>query len=626
MMNYRREIDGLRAIAVLPVIWFHSGFSGLPGGFLGVDVFFVISGFLITSILLREIDEGSFSMIGFYERRARRILPALFLVVLATIPFAWIWMYPSTFADYSRSIGAIVLFISNVHFWETAGYFGVEAIQKPLLHTWSLAVEEQYYLIFPWLLVLMRRGGWRLKVIALSVLAALSLMLSEWGWRNEPDVNFYFTFSRFWELLAGSIAAVFAFHHPPQKNGMLGLTGLLLILGAMVGFSAATPVPSVYALIPVIGSVLVLLYAQADTLVARLLSLRLIVGIGLVSYSAYLWHHPLFSFAHIATPNGQHPALMVFLMVLTFALATASWRYVEQPFRRKNNRVLPRRGPLFAASAAACLAFFSFGYFGDQQDGFAWRFFTPAQLAIVESQRDGRHPDVGVVDCFLDPDIGTVSLAPACIQAERNVLLWGDSHAATLSTGLRDATTLSQLSASGCPPVLSFADKKRAFCTDMIAEVLETVSRANPRKIVLHANWLRYDMDTLSGFGDTLDQLKTAAPEADILVVGGTPQWAPNLPEQLADVSDPLARSHRLPAQALQAVQARDAHISSVAARHGVPFVSLVEVLCGTEDCVATVPDPDQGGFTSLIWDYGHLSSAGSKYVVREILRPLLKD
>ena len=341
MMNYRREIAGLRAIAVLPVIWFHSGFSGVPGGFLGVDVFFVISGFLITSILLREIDDGSFSMIGFYERRARRILPALFLVVLATIPFAWVWMYPSTFADYARSIAAIVLFISNVHFWETAGYFGVEAIQKPLLHTWSLAVEEQYYLIFPWLLILLRRGGWRVQVIALSVLAVLSLLLSEWGWRNEPEVNFYFTFSRFWELLAGSIAAVLAFYHPLQKNGLLGLTGLLLILGSMLGFSEATPVPSVYVLIPVIGSVLVLLYAQADTLVARFLSLRLMVGIGLVSYSAYLWHHPLFSFAHIANPNGQHPALMVFLMVLTFALATLSWRYVEQPFRRKKTVCCP---------------------------------------------------------------------------------------------------------------------------------------------------------------------------------------------------------------------------------------------------------------------------------------------
>ena len=272
------------------------------------------------------------------------------------------------------------------------------------------------------------------------------------------------------------------------------------------------------------------------------------------------------------------------------------------------------------------MTFFSFGYVGEQQDGFAWRFFTPAQQAIVKSQRDGRHPDVGAVDCFLDPDIGTVRLAPVCIQSEGKVLLWGDSHAAALSTGLRAVTKLSQLSASGCPPVLSFVDKKRSFCTDMLAQVRDAISRAAPRSIVLHANWLRYDMDTLSGLGETLDHIKTAAPEAEILVVGGTPQWAPNLPERLAVVRDPLVRSHRLPTQLLQAVQARDALVKDIAAQHDVAFVSLVEVLCGTEDCVATVRDPDQGGFTSLVWDSGHLSRAGSKYVVREILQPHFKE
>ncbi|MEX1233357.1 MAG: acyltransferase, partial [Roseovarius sp.] len=204
-MRYRPEIDGLRAVAVVPVILFHAGFSAFEGGYVGVDVFFVISGYLITTILISEREAGTYSLLDFYERRARRILPALFLVLLVTIPFAWRWLAPDPFEDYARSQAFAALFLSNIHFLEKSSYYDIGSALRPLLHTWSLAVEEQFYLLFP--LVLLPLGAFaRGKfMVAFLILSALSLAVAEWGWRSYPDENFYFTFSRLWELLAGSI-------------------------------------------------------------------------------------------------------------------------------------------------------------------------------------------------------------------------------------------------------------------------------------------------------------------------------------------------------------------------------------------------------------------------------------
>ena len=434
VVQYRREIDGLRAVAVLPVIWFHTGFFGLSGGFLGVDVFFVISGFLITGILLNEIEGGTFSILGFYERRARRILPALFVVVLTTIPFAWFLLDPPAFADYSRSIASVMLFISNVHFWENVNYFGLNVEQMPLLHTWSLAVEEQFYLVFPLVLLLFRRISWVLTVTLLGILAALSLALSEWGWRNEPDVNFFFTFSRFWELFAGAIAAVVAKYGALKGNGILAMLGLVLILGSMMVLDEATPVPSLYALAPVLGSVLVLLFAQGGAFVARLLSLRWLVGVGLISYSAYLWHYPLFAFAHVAYPNGLHPGLMLVLLVLTLVLAGLTWIYVEQPFRRRTERILSRRGSLFAVFGVIGAVFFAFGVVGDLKDGFVWRFYTPALETLrlrdsylrEEAERRGVK-FISFLDALCDGD-GCLATVPNSGQTGFEPLIYDSDH------------------------------------------------------------------------------------------------------------------------------------------------------------------------------------------------------
>jgi peptidoglycan/LPS O-acetylase OafA/YrhL len=335
-LKYRAEIDGLRALAVVPVILFHAGFELFSGGFVGVDVFFVISGYLITTILIEDIENKRFSIVNFYERRARRILPALFFVMLVCLPFAWMWMLPSQMKDFSQSLVAVSLFASNILFWRESGYFAAAAEEKPLLHTWSLAVEEQYYVLFPIFLILAWRFGKNRVFWMIVVMAAISLLLSEWGWRNKATANFYLAPTRAWELFSGSIAAFVVQKYGVQKNNLLSLVGLVAIIFSIFFYDEATPFPSIYALVPVLGVVLLVLYANKETIAAKLLSTKGFVGIGLISYSAYLWHQPLFAFARIR--SLEYPSLLLFslLSLTSLVLAYFSWRYVEKPFRDKN--------------------------------------------------------------------------------------------------------------------------------------------------------------------------------------------------------------------------------------------------------------------------------------------------
>lgn len=357
-VKYRPEIDGLRAVAVLPVIMFHSGMQGFEGGFVGVDIFFVISGFLITTIILNDIDSGHFDLVSFYERRARRILPALFLVTFLCIPTAWILMDSGQIADFSQSLLGVSLFVSNIVFWLESGYFSAAAEEKPLLHTWSLAVEEQFYLFFPLLLLLGWRFGKSSVYWSISVVMIVSFALSEWSWRNYPSANFYLLPTRTWELLAGSLAALSINYSGVRKNNLLSIFGGGLILFAFATYDEGIPFPSRYTLAPVIGVVLLLQFAHPSTLIGRLLSLKPLVGMGLISYSAYLWHQPLFAFGRLNSHGAPPPIQMLALALISIALATASWRYVENIFR---DRTIISSKNIFLFSAAGMALLFCIG-------------------------------------------------------------------------------------------------------------------------------------------------------------------------------------------------------------------------------------------------------------------------
>ena len=358
-MNYRPEIDGLRALAVIPVILFHAGFELFSGGFVGVDVFFVISGYLITTILIEDMENNRFNILNFYERRARRILPALFFVMLVCVPFAWMWMLPSQMKDFSQSLVAVSLFASNILFWKEGGYFDSAVEEKPLLHTWSLAVEEQYYLLFPIFLFVVWRFGKKRVFWMIVVFAAASLMLSEWGWRHKTNANFYLAPTRAWELLAGSICAFIVQTRGIEKNNLLALIGLVLIVFSIFVFNESTPFPSIYALVPVIGAMFLVLFAHAETLVAKLLSTKILVGIGLISYSAYLWHQPLFAFVRIRTTESPSTLVASILSIVSVLLAYFTWRFIEKPSRNVN---FISRKMIFRYSSACLLTFIAFGY------------------------------------------------------------------------------------------------------------------------------------------------------------------------------------------------------------------------------------------------------------------------
>ncbi|TGK95322.1 acyltransferase [Leptospira brenneri] len=368
MIKYRPEIDGLRAVAVISVIFFHAGFTFFEGGFIGVDVFFVISGFLVTSTILTELEKDQFSIINFYERRARRILPALFFLLAISFPIAWIVFLPKDLESYLKSLSAIPIFSANVFFLKDVEYFSTASELKPLLHTWSLAVEEQYYIFFPLLILFTRTRNKKSKrqvlFVILLFLASVSLIYSQNLSSSKVSTNFYLLPSRFWEIAIGSILAFIptsVYMISTSKKQLLSFVGISLILLSVVMFRRDTPWPSFYTLIPTIGTVFIIMFANtSDTFVGSLLSNKFFVQIGLISYSAYLWHQPIFAFSRYTfSSNYLNTYTMFILSFLSMFLAYGSWKYFELPFRDKIRfpRVL-----LFSLSLILSLFFIVFGY------------------------------------------------------------------------------------------------------------------------------------------------------------------------------------------------------------------------------------------------------------------------
>lgn len=351
-LDYRPEIDGLRSIAVVPVILFHAGLPLFSGGYVGVDVFFVISGYLITTLLMNDLQQDRFSIYDFYMRRGRRILPALITVMVSCIPFAWLWMTPSQFNNFTDSLVAVTLFVSNFYFFAQSGYFETEAELSPLLHTWSLSVEEQFYVLFPLLLAALFRTRRSAIAPTLIVLAALSLLLSQWLAPRYPDAAFYISPTRVWELAVGCLCALIARRYDIP---VLALVGLALICFGVFAYDAETPWPSLYTLAPVVGTALVVLCCRSGP-AFRLLSAPMMVWTGKLSYSAYLWHFPLFAFHRIRFGEVELPAAGA-IVLLTFALAALTWRFVEQPFRNRNSTGFYSLRSLLAISIGVTLVF-----------------------------------------------------------------------------------------------------------------------------------------------------------------------------------------------------------------------------------------------------------------------------
>jgi peptidoglycan/LPS O-acetylase OafA/YrhL len=377
-MNYRREIDGLRALAVMPVILFHAGFRVFSGGFVGVDVFFAISGYLISSIILMEIERGSFSVVRFYERRARRILPALFLIMGCCVICGYAWMMPDEYKNLGQSLVATTFFSNNILLALTTGYWDMASEFKPLLHTWSLGVEEQFYVLFPLTLILIWRFARKRTYMILAMLLLGSLASSLWSARQSPTWVFYNLPTRAWEILVGALAAIYLMKRPAlaPKGGIshiAGLLGLALILIPVFLFKEDLPSPGLSPVAPVLGAALIILYGGPGTAVNAALGSRFMVGIGLISYSAYLWHQPLFAFQRIRSKAPPGSLTFCSLIVATFALSYLSWRFVEKPFR---NPGVVGRNALLATVGSGSLVFVLVGLILNEGYGLPSRVFN----------------------------------------------------------------------------------------------------------------------------------------------------------------------------------------------------------------------------------------------------------
>ncbi len=490
----RRDIDGLRALAVIAVVLFHFGLCGISGGFVGVDVFFVISGYLITLIILREISAGRFSFVDFWARRVRRIIPALSVVMLAVLLVGWVLMPPNDYSQLGRSVRYQAMFISNILFMRQDGYFNPASDFKPLLHTWSLSVEEQYYIFFPLLMVVLTRyfRQWRWVLFGLLL---VSFALNVWMIKREPDAAFFLLPMRAWELLCGAMLAVLPDSQhkwPPVAYQLVSLVGLAAVLLAIFGFDQYTPFPGWAALLPVLGATAMLwANGQAPTLVGRLLSTRWMVSVGLVSYSLYLWHWPIFVYANAVSVDGMQPREALMWVALSAVLAWLSWRFVELPFREK--RWLAGRKPVLVGGLISMVVIAGAGQAIRSTEGVPERLSGQAlRYAQARSWQQGQ------MECLLQRD--SPDLTKVCrFGGDENTppvqLVWGDSHAAALLPAIqadaqRFAIPVWLASLSGCLPILGH--EMRQQCQDFNQQTLQTVRQQKIHDVVLAARWSLY--------------------------------------------------------------------------------------------------------------------------------------
>lgn len=541
-LRYRPEIDGLRAIAVLSVVLFHAR-MGPSGGFVGVDIFFVISGYLITALILRDFENAKFSILDFWERRARRIIPALGVTIIATLIVGYICLIPEDLKNLGASAFAQSIFIANVFFSRNGGYFDGPMEEKPLLHTWSLAVEEQFYLVFPLALSLLflfprfRTRKWLLGIFGVAL--AGSLMLSEHALRKSPEVSFYLLPTRAWELLVGSMLAFVPYHWSPQKKHLreiLSYIGLFLILYSVLFYSEETPFPGLMALVPCLGAFLIIFTnsqiatSNAETIpltsVGRVLSSKPFVGVGLISYSLYLWHWPIIVFLKYLNLAPLSTLLKLVAIALSFIFALLSYRYIEQPFRKK--KVCSSRVAIFGMAIVVLALTGAIGFSFDKEDGFQTRF--AGVLSSMDNLKDQATFSQSGSD---DDDIKSDKLMVIGDQDSNlpvSILLWGDSHARRLIAVFSDLSMAERLGVRGrikpsTTPLLGFSSdtKAKAETKAWQEETFEYIKRNNVKNVVLCARWERnlgppYEADLKRALVDTVSRLTAIGSKVFVII------------------------------------------------------------------------------------------------------------
>ena len=652
-LAYRPEIDGLRAFAVVPVVLFHAGFSTFKGGFVGVDIFFVISGYLITSIIHRELSETRFSIARFYERRARRILPALIAMLLVTLVLLVFIGLPAHLEGGGKSALAALLSVSNIYFWTQSGYFAPASEFEPFLHTWSLGVEEQFYILFPPALMLLAALRWRrgaVMLAALPILFAVGLYLSV----EKPSVAFYLLPARAWELALG---AVLAFGILPAiakgaLSELLAALGLGLVLFAIFWIDSSMPFPGWVALIPCIGTALVIHASPGARVVPRLLSLSPIVFVGLVSYSFYLWHWPIFVLLRMEFATAHLPTTLgVIGSLAAFALAVLSWRYVERPFRRRETMPVRRMGLLLGTAAAVTLAV-----------SVTWT-FTGGLPQRLNSEAKGNLAAADDVDPMrercresVDFALFEADCAFGSTLKQRRAVLIGDSHAAALRPALAHVAEAGSIGMQitwrgACPPlegIWRVGDSKAEDCAKYLDAVLSAIE-ADPQieTVILGGRWgslwfgrrqetggaFREDLQDvrsevvspaethavfLRGLKRSVNRLQAA--EKRVVIVGPVPEHGFDVPRMTALASfNGRDKPAGIPEIGAEYVELEAALAGFATSEPEVTYISLHHLFCdASENC------PSSRGGRPIYSDDDHITATTARELVGPWIAPKL--
>jgi peptidoglycan/LPS O-acetylase OafA/YrhL len=609
---HRDDIDGLRAVAVIPVLLFHFKTGLFSGGFTGVDIFFVISGFVIANSISTDMQRGDFSIANFYFKRVRRIFPALIATVIVSTVAATIILLPSDLVDYNRSLISTGWFVSNIYFWKASGYFATSAQLKPLLHTWSLAVEEQYYLVAPLAFMLIGRfgkGRWSAYLIPICILSFITSVVAVFV---APTANFFLFPTRMWELLLGAIIAFSSLPAPKSLlvRNLIAALGLIMILFGMVIINESDPFPGWNALFPCIGTALIIqsgigFHIPEMAAINRMLATRPFVAIGLISYSLYLVHWPIASFTRYLTLREPSTLESLLMLAASLVLAWLSWRYIERPFRKIGQM---RSRKVLISGAAAMLATFVAGTVGILNGGFPLRYpdFIDRTISGVE--------DWGGDLCFHQNQskAGDWS-AEVCTRihgSNGRILLWGDSFAAQYMPGiLRDAKRINadvlQYTFAGCPPILAYFSFARLGCSQFNAKVVNIIEAQNIDTIVIAGRWTDVPPRTLSRLSETLAAIKVRG--IRVFVFGQSPQF-------IADVQhiDYISGLHDRAGRAFWPVSF-DSKLNMQLEKYVSPaaFIDPLHYLCDAQGCAY------RDGEIFYYADYGHFSTAGSVIAVQ---------
>jgi peptidoglycan/LPS O-acetylase OafA/YrhL len=583
-----------------------------------VDIFFVISGFLISSIIVKDVPHGQFSFAAFYARRVRRIFPALLLVLVVTLVAGWYFLLPGEYKQLGSHVAASAAFIPNLIFWSEAGYFDTASDLKPLLHLWSLGVEEQFYIAWPLIVVFVNRCRVHLFG-AIALVATASFGLNLWLVQHDPVSSFYLPTTRAWELLIGCGLATRVNPANCLVANAAGVLGFAMIVSACVLLTSHSAFPGWWALLPTIGAALVIWAGHDAWLNRMVLSNRALVFVGLISYPLYLWHWPLLTFPRLIEEDDPSRTVRLGAVILAAVLAWLTYIIIERRVRKSVSNVVP------VALCAASIAIGACGYLIFRLDGLPFRY--PAEIqsllrfsaAPIPSKRWGKSAH----HCFLDPGEDYEYYTDDCVEAEpaRSSLLfiWGDSHADAIYPGLAAIRRqfnfrIAEFTASACPPLVGVEISDRPFCKNINDEILKKIGALQPELIMLHANWLNpdYDIDHLRA---TLAAL-TGLGVRKVVIVGAVPVWPRPLPKLVIKYYQVWGRiPERLALLDLRKITQSDHKLAAIAKNFGIAFVAPTDALCDQHGCLATIGQPP----VITAFDYQHLTKEAAELVARSV-------